>query len=213
MLQYKMSQQLQTLFEKAAASDACKKNRNRSVMGQDNSATGNIALFHWCALFRWWPLFQGTLPLVNGCGWQGQCHFCALFTHEDTHLQFPTGVWNSAGFVQIIYKKVTKNTDMIDMIRHGYNIDTTILTNGNPTIIAHHAHISINKSYTIIPTTFRNFTPPVKQSVLHIHIISLFWSRLHSRHAVALGSRWFPGRHSENVNSRSRLGSATVVYG
>ena len=178
-------------------------NRNTSVMGQDNCATGNIDLF------RWWPLFQGTLPLVNGCGWQGQCHFFVRFSHMKICIFNFLQVFETP---QVLFKsslKVTKNTDMI---RHGYNMDTTILTNRNLTIITHHTHISSNKSYTIIPTAFRNFTPPVKQSVLHIHIISLLWSRLHSRQAVALGGRWLPGRHRENVSTRGPDSEAPPSY-
>ena len=111
---------------------------------------------------------------------------------------------------QVLFKsslKVTKNTDMI---WHGYNMDRTILTNRNLTTITHHT-LYFNK-YTIIPTTFRNFTPPVKRSVLHIHIISLLWSRLHSRQAVALGGRWAPGRHRENVSTRGPDSEAPPSY-
>ncbi len=86
--------------------------RSRSVMGQGNCATGNIDLF------RWWPLFQGTLPLVNGCGWQGQCHFFVRFSHMKIRVFNFLQVFATP---QVLFKSSLKVTKKTDMIQHGYN--------------------------------------------------------------------------------------------
>ncbi len=89
-------------------------------------------------------------------------------------------------------------------------MDTTILENRNLTTITHHTHISISKSYTDYFPQFHTSSETVSSPYPH-HQFALVQVALSTgccpRRSLGPGSS-----QRKRFNSRSRLGSATVVH-